>query len=94
MKFDKELVRSIARNARIDLTEKELSEFTEELGHVINAFALIDKADTKDIEPSFHPVKIVNVYRQDVVEKSLSQNEALSNTSHKKDGFFKGPKTL
>jgi len=94
MNINKELILNVAKNARLDLTEKEVEEFLPQLKDVLNLFSEIEKAPTQNVEPSFQPIEIKNIFREDKIEKSLTQEEALSNTKHKKDGFFKGPKTL
>jgi len=55
---------------------------------------MLDKLDVSNEEPSFQPVKIRNSMREDVAGKCLSREEALSNTSHKKNGYFKGPSVM
>ncbi len=92
MKIDKELLERIANNARLELTEAEKKEFEMQLSDVLESFSKLDELETKNIEPSFHPVKIGQSFREDSIGKCLTQEEALSNTKHKKEGFFKGPK--
>lgn len=89
-----ELVKKVAAVARLELTEAELKEFTSQLSDVIKLFGELESVDTKGVEPSFHPLRTENVFRQDEVGECLSQEESLSNTSHKEDGFFKGPKSV
>ena len=50
--------------------------------------------DTKEVEISLQPVELKNVLREDNEEKCFTQEEALSLTEHKKDGYFKGPKAV
>lgn len=88
------LVKKVAAVARLDLTKEEVEEFTSQLSDVIKWFDELAKVDTKNVEPSFHPLKTENVFRDDEVGECLSQDESLSNTSHKEDGFFKGPKSV
>jgi len=94
MKVDKELILNVAKNARLKLSEKEIDEFLPELKEILESFSKLDKVKTDKLEPAFHPINIKNVYREDKVEKSLSQEEALSNSKNKKDGYFKGPKAI
>jgi len=94
MKIDKELIENVAELARLNLTEKEKKEFTEDFKEILNTFSKIDKVNTKNTKESFHPVEIKNKLRDDLVEDSLTQEEALSNTEHKKDSYFKGPKAV
>ncbi|MBU0536287.1 MAG: Asp-tRNA(Asn)/Glu-tRNA(Gln) amidotransferase subunit GatC, partial [Nanoarchaeota archaeon] len=81
-------------NARLELSEAEINEFLPQLNEVLEFFSHIDKVDTKGIDSSMQPVEIKNVLREDVVKPGLSQDEALSNTEHKKDGYFKGPRAV
>ncbi len=94
VKIDKELIEHVAEVARLKLTDKEIKKFSKELKEVIEAFSKIDKVDTKGIEPSLQPVELKNMLREDKKEECFSQEEALSQTSHKKDGYFKGPRAV
>ena len=94
MDVDENMVRHIAKVARLDLSDEEIKELTPELRDVLETFTSLQKADTGGLEPAFHPMPIPAHIREDKIEPSLSQDEALSLSSNKKDGFFKGPKTL
>ena len=60
----------------------------------MESFSKLDELDVSKELPSSQPIAIKNVFREDKVGKSLSNEEALSNTTHKKDGYFKGPKVV
>lgn len=94
MKIDKKLLERTAELARLKLTEKEIDNFLPQLKEVFKAFSELDKVDTKDTEPSFHPIELKDAMRGDNVGECLTQEEALSNTEHKKDGYFKGPRAV
>jgi len=94
VKINKELIEHVAEVARLKLTDKEIEKFSKELKEVIEAFSKLDKADTKGIETSLQAVELKNMLREDREEKSFTQDEALSLTEHKKDGYFKGPKAI
>ena len=94
MEINDELTLKIASVARLELTDDELKEFTPDLNEVLNAFSKIQEIDTEGVEPSFQPVVIRDRLRKDEAEECLSQEEALSQTSHKKNGFFTGPKAV
>ncbi len=91
MNIDKELIEHISDLARIKLTEAEIKRFLPQLKEILDAFSKLDKVDTKDTKPSFQPVELKNMMREDKVGKCLKQEEALSNSKEKKDGYFKGP---
>jgi len=94
VKVDRELLLKVAANARLRLSEEEIEKFLPQFQDILDAFSKIDELDTKEVKPSFQPIARENVMRDDKVEKCLSQEEALSNTKHKKDGYFKGPKVV
>jgi len=89
---DKKLLLRVAANARLELSEAEVEEFLPQLQEILKAFSKLDELDVSNEKPSFQPLPLENVARLDTVEKCLSQEEALKNTKHKKDGFFMGPK--
>ena len=94
MKVDKELIKNVGEVSRLNLSSKEIQEFVIELQEVLENFSLIDKCDTSKVEPSFQPVELKNALREDKVTPCLSQEDALSNSKDKKDGYFKGPRAI
>ncbi len=92
MEINKDLIKNVARNARLGINEDEAEEFVPQFKEVLELFKKLEVVDTDNIEPSFHPVVIKNVLREDTEEKCLSQDDALKNSVHKKEGFFVGPK--
>lgn len=94
MKVDKELLKHVAELAKLKLTEKEVDRFLPELKEALEYFSKLSEVKTNNVKPSFQPVEIKNVLREDKEEKCLSQDDALSLTEHKKDGYFKGPRAV
>ena len=94
MKIDKELIKHVAETARLKLTDKEIEKFLPQLKEALEYFSKLNEIKIGNIKPSFQPVEIKNVLREDKEEKCLSQEEALSLTEHKKDGYFKGPRVV
>jgi aspartyl-tRNA(Asn)/glutamyl-tRNA(Gln) amidotransferase subunit C len=87
-----EIVRKVAEAARLDLTEGEIKKFSRDLQDVLLAFKDLDKVP--DVKPSFHPLEIKDIMRDDLTESCLSQEESLRNARNKESGFFKGPRAL
>jgi aspartyl-tRNA(Asn)/glutamyl-tRNA(Gln) amidotransferase subunit C len=96
IKIDKELVKKVAINARLILTESELEKFTPELAQVIlESFNKLDSINAEE-EPSFQPIEQKNKLRVDEVKESLTQEEALQNVKSdlRENGYIKGPKVM
>jgi len=90
----RETVEHVARIARLDLTEKEAEQMEKDLNNILAAFKDLDKAPISKVEPSFQPLPVTDVLREDVPEKCFSSEQALGNTVHKERGFFKGPRAV
>lgn len=83
----KKELRKIATLSRINLTDKELTKFGDQLSAVIDHVKEIDEVDTSD--SSRLSPETSNIFRKDKPEPSLTQEEALSNsTSQPQDGYF------
>ena len=54
----------------------------------------LQKLDVDHISPTTHVLPINNVFRQDIVKPSLSQEEALSFAPAKHKGAFKVPQVI
>lgn len=93
MQITPEIVKHVAAAARLELTEAEIKKFAKDLNNILLAFKDIDKVKAR-AEPSFQPLEIKDVLRNDKTEKCLTQEQALANTKHKESGFFKGPRAV
>lgn len=94
MEVTKELIENIAKVARLNLSEEEKKNLELDLKEVLEAFEKIQEVDTENVEMSIQPVKIKNSLRNDEEKECLTQEEALSQTKNKQDGYFKGPRSV
>ncbi|MFW9988548.1 MAG: Asp-tRNA(Asn)/Glu-tRNA(Gln) amidotransferase subunit GatC [Candidatus Odinarchaeota archaeon] len=93
--FSKETIDHISKLALLDLSEDEKEKLSQELGNILNYFKKLNDLDTSDVKPTTHPIEgLKNVFREDIPRKSLTNEEALRNAKHKKDGYFKAPRIL
>ena len=93
----KELIRKVAQNARLNLTEEELEKFVPQIKEIIlDSFNKLDEVDVSNTKASFQPIEISNRFRKDEPKSSLTQEQALQNVSAKlkQEGYIKGPKSL
>ena len=94
MEVTREMIAHVAGLARLNLTHEEIEKFTPQLKEVIEAFSQLAAENTTGVKPSFHPIELKNALREDSVKECISQEQALRNAKHKKDGYFKGPKAV
>ncbi len=93
-KIDREQVRKVAKLARLDLTEAEIEEFTDQLGAILEYVEKMNELDTTTVEPLAHCLPIHNVFRADEVHESLGTEQTLVNAPQRDGPFFKVPKIL
>ena len=93
-KIEPDQVSRIARLARINLTPDELQQFTGQLSDILNYVDQLSELNTDGVEPTTHPLKMSNVFRQDQIGQSLSNAEALANAPQTHGDFFAVPKVL
>jgi len=94
MNINKELIQQVAKNARLNLSDAEIQEFLPQLKEILLSFEKLQELNTEKVKPSFQPLEIKNILREDKQLPCKSQEEILSNTQLKQDGYFKGPKAL
>ena len=93
--ISKETIEYVSKLALLDLSEEEKDKLSIQLGEILTHFKKLDQLDTSNINPTTHPIEgLKNVFREDSPWKSLSNEEALKNAEHKKDGFFKAPRIM
>ena len=80
----------MAEAARLNLTDEELERYQMQLKVILEAFRELDEVDTEGVEPSFHPVDLEDVLRED--EAGEWSWDPLANSMHKEDGYFRGPR--
>jgi aspartyl-tRNA(Asn)/glutamyl-tRNA(Gln) amidotransferase subunit C len=86
--FTSDDVSHIATLAHIPVTDDEKKELAKGFSTVIDVVDKLAELDTKNIEPTSQVTGLTNIFREDVVSDSLSQDNALSNAKRTHNGFF------
>lgn len=84
----------IAGLAKLELTPEEEERFTHDLGQVLDYVAQLEKWDTTDVQPMYHPLPTFDALRPDVPGQSLERDAALANAPAQEDGQFRVPKVV
>lgn len=84
-----DLVRHLAGLSRILVTEEEVNKLAEQLSVIVDSIATVNAAVSGDVPATSHPIPLSNVFREDVVEPSLTQAQALSGAPDSAEGRFK-----
>lgn len=92
MTISRENVEYVAALARLELTEPEIQEYTEQLNSILDYAAMLERLDTDNVLPTAHAVPLHNVLREDQVRPSINHEKALKNAPDGEEGFFRVPR--
>ena len=91
MAISRDQVVHVARLARLALTDEELERFGGQLSAILEAVGKVAELDLSGVEPTSHPLDLVNVLGDDEPRPSLPQADALANAPEPDGGFFAVP---
>ncbi|WP_010502169.1 Asp-tRNA(Asn)/Glu-tRNA(Gln) amidotransferase subunit GatC [Paenibacillus elgii] len=87
-------VEHVAALARLELSDREKEQFTEQLNAILKYAGQLEQLNTDDVEPTSHAMPLVNVMREDEVSPSLPIEKVLLNAPDEEDGQIKVPAVL
>jgi aspartyl-tRNA(Asn)/glutamyl-tRNA(Gln) amidotransferase subunit C len=91
MAISRDEVLHVARLARLDLSEDEVERFGQQLDAILEAVSKVSELDLSDVEPTAHPLDVVNVWAADEPRPSLAPDEALANAPDRSGDLFRVP---
>ena len=95
MQIDKKTVQHVALLSRLELDEKELSVYSGQLASILSYIDKLNEIDTKAVPPTSHPLTTLkNVFRKDILKKSLELDEVLKNAPSRGGDSFKVPQII
>lgn len=87
-------VEYVAKLARIGFSASEIEQFTKQLGAILEYIGKLNELDVSKVEPTSHVLPIKNVYREDVLKKSLPVEDVMKIAVAKEKNQFKVPKVI
>lgn len=86
MKID---IKHVAKLANLKLKPADEEKFEKQLNDILGYIEKLNEVDTTGVEITSQVTGLENVKREDKSAPSLTQEEALSGTDSKHNGFFK-----
>lgn len=84
-----DVVAHLANLARIALTPEEIEKLTGELGAIVDSVAKVSEVATPDVVATSHPIRLVNVFRDDIPGETLTTAQALAGAPEHDGSRFK-----
>jgi aspartyl-tRNA(Asn)/glutamyl-tRNA(Gln) amidotransferase subunit C len=94
MEVNDELVNHLANLSRLSFKPEEKDAIRNDLQQMISFIEKLQEVDTEGVEPLLFMTDEVSELREDVVQGSISRDEALKNAPHADGVFFKVPKVI
>jgi aspartyl-tRNA(Asn)/glutamyl-tRNA(Gln) amidotransferase subunit C len=89
MKVSREEVLHIARLARVNLAEEEITRLSEQLSNLLENFEVLQQVDTEGVPPTAQSVSLQSVMRDDEVNPSLPPDDILANAPRREGDCFR-----
>jgi aspartyl-tRNA(Asn)/glutamyl-tRNA(Gln) amidotransferase subunit C len=93
MAISRDDVLHVAALAELELTEEEIPLLTEQLNDILAAVSKVSELDLSDVEPTSHPLEVVNVLRPDEPRPSLPLDDVFANAPERDGDHFRVPPT-
>lgn len=87
-------IAKVAKLARLALTDEELAAYSSQLEDILEHAERVQALPTEGVEPTSHPLSMVNAFRDDVVEECLDRDTFLPGAPDSQDGQFRVPRIL
>lgn len=86
--ISKKTVKTIADLIKIHIEDEELDAFATQLETALEPADVLNELDTQNIKETSQTIGTKNIYRDDTIDSSLSQSEALLNTTNSQNGYI------
>lgn len=94
MEVNDEMIDKLADLSRLQFNAGEKEEIKKDLEKMIRFINKLNEIDTTGIKPLLHMSDEVNILRDDIVEGSISTDDALKNAPHHNNQYFLVPKVI
>ncbi|MCS7019918.1 MAG: Asp-tRNA(Asn)/Glu-tRNA(Gln) amidotransferase subunit GatC [Cytophagales bacterium] len=94
MQITAEILDKIAHLARLQIAPEDRLHLLESLNNIIAWVNQLQKVDTTGVEPLTHMTYEINRFRPDVIEQTLSHEQALSQAPDHDADYFRVPKVI
>jgi aspartyl-tRNA(Asn)/glutamyl-tRNA(Gln) amidotransferase subunit C len=81
----------VARLARLELTDGEVTRFQEQLSAILGAVSKVSELDLSGVPPTAHPLEISNAWADDEPRPCLSLDDVFANAPDREGDLFKVP---
>ena len=90
-RITREEVLHVARLARLELSDDDVTKFQEQLSDILDAVSKVSELDLSDVPPTAHPLEIANAWAEDVPHDCLPLDDVVANAPDRDGDYFRTP---
>lgn len=95
MSFEPTDIKKVAHLARLNISEKDIHSYSENLSKILDLIEQIKHADTEDVSPMAHPLEdMIQPLREDVVTESNERDAFMAIAPKTEAGLYLVPKVM
>ncbi len=94
MNISKEEVIKVSQLARLELDDAEVEAITGQLDKILGYVAKLNEIDTENVKATTHALSLTNAFREDEMQPSLPQHDALANGPRQNGEVFVVPRII
>jgi aspartyl-tRNA(Asn)/glutamyl-tRNA(Gln) amidotransferase subunit C len=94
MEVNDQMIENLAKLAHLRFSDDERKEIKSDLHEMITFIEKLKELNTEGVVPMLHMSDNMNILREDIVQGSISREEALINAPDTDGIFFKVPKVI
>ena len=94
MEINDELITKLEHLAKLSLSPDEKEIMKKDLTNILGMIDKIQEVDTTNIEPLRYINQDVNVFREDIAEQTMTNEEALRNAPASEEPYIAVPKVI
>ncbi|MDC0831648.1 asparaginyl/glutamyl-tRNA amidotransferase subunit C [Leptolyngbya valderiana BDU 20041] len=92
--IDKQEIHKVAHLARLEMTEAEEEEFSNQVSELLDYVEQLQELDTDNVQPTAHIMDMRNIARADKHASYPHRDDLLDSAPEQEGEFFKVPKIL
>lgn len=93
-KITDEKIDQLAHLARLEFDETGKQKIKSDLENILVLCEKLNEIDTEGIEPLIYLTNTTNNVREDIVDSTITRQEALKNAPKKDSDYFRVPKVI
>lgn len=94
MNIDNETIAKMAHLARLDVNDTEKKSLLKDMNNILHFMEKLNELDTSEVKPLIYLTDEENVFRDDVINREISPDQALKNAPQQDGTYFQVAKVI